>query len=83
MTLEKVNDLMVLCELEQSILCLGKIMPDEEGFFTSEIDYPRVRKFENLQEKYTYGWYIAEQNIEEQLLYICLLYTSPSPRDCS
>lgn len=31
MTLEKVNDLMILCELEQSILCLGKIMPDDEG----------------------------------------------------
>lgn len=67
MTLEKVNDLMVLCELEQSILCFGKITPDEEGFFTSEIDYPRVRKFENLQDKYTYGWYIAEQSIEDQI----------------
>ena len=70
MKLEKVNDLMVLCELEQSILCLGKITPDDEGFFTSEIDRPRVRKFENLQEKYTYGWYIAEQTIEDQILFI-------------
>lgn len=67
MTLEKVNDLMILCELEQSILCLGKIMPDDDGYFTAEIDYPRVRKFENLQVKYTYGWYIAEQTIEEQI----------------
>lgn len=70
MTLEKVNELMVLCELEQSILCLGKITPDDEGFFTSEIDRPRVRKFEKLQEKYTYGWYIAEQTIEEQIQFI-------------
>ena len=67
MTLEKINELMVLCELEQSILCLGKITPDEEGFFTSEIDRPRVKKFEDLQEKYMYGWYIAEQTIEEQI----------------
>lgn len=67
MTTEKINDLIILCELEQSILCLGKINPDEEGFFPSDIDLPRVRKFEGLQNKYRYGWYIAEQTIEEQI----------------
>lgn len=67
MKLEKVNELMILCQLEQSILCLGKIMPDNDGFFTSEEDWPRTRKFENLQEKYTYGWYIAEQSLEDQI----------------
>ena len=33
MTLEKANELMVLCELEKSILTIGRIKPDESGFF--------------------------------------------------
>lgn len=63
----KIEELKVLCELELSILNDGKIQADESGFFESEKDRDRVRGLGDLQEKYTYGWYIAEQTIEEQI----------------
>ncbi len=70
MTLEKVNELMVLCELEQSILCLGKIEEAKEGYFADEIENPRLEKFYRLQNKYHYGWYIARDDIDEQIVQI-------------
>lgn len=63
----KIEELKVLCELELSILNDGKIEADESGFFESLKDRDRIRGLAELQEKYTYGWYIAEQTVEEQI----------------
>lgn len=63
----KIEELKVLCELELSILNNGKIEADESGFFESLKDKDRIRGLIELQEKYTYGWYIAEQTVEEQI----------------
>ena len=67
MTLEKINELMMLCELEQSILCFGKIKEAQEGYLADEIENVRLSKFYSLQDKYHYGWYIAHDNIQEQI----------------
>ena len=63
----KIIELMILCKLEMSILTNGKIKPDNTGYFASDIENDRLDMFYKLQEKYHYGWYIAEQPIEEQL----------------
>lgn len=63
----KIEEIKVLCELEQSILNDGKIVPDESGFFESEKDKERVTGLSKLQDKYTYGWYIAKETMEEQI----------------
>lgn len=48
----KIKELKTLCELEFSILNSRKI--DLECLY-------------DLQDKYTYGWYIAEQTMDEQI----------------
>ena len=63
----KQKELLELCKLEQSILTNGKINPDKEGYFPSEKDSGRVSKLGELQEKYTYGWYIARECLEDQI----------------
>ncbi len=63
----KIEELKVLCELELSILNDGKIDPDPDGYFESKKDRERLIDFTELQEKYSYGWYIARQSIEEQI----------------
>lgn len=63
----KQRELLELCKLEQSILTGGKINPDKEGLFPSEEDNKRVSELGKLQEKYTYGWYIARECLEDQI----------------
>lgn len=67
MNKDKIEEIKVLCELELSILNDGKVVADESGFFESLKDRDRVRGLGELQEKYAYGWYIAEQTVEEQI----------------
>lgn len=63
----KIEELKKLCELELSILNNGKIDPDKDGYYEATYDRCRVKDLGDLQEKYTYGWYIAEQTMEEQI----------------
>lgn len=63
----KIEELKVLCELELSILNDGKIEGDESGFFESVKDRNRTKGLADLQEKYSYGWYIAERTVEDQI----------------
>lgn len=63
----KQKELLELCKLEQSILTDGKINPDTEGYFPCAEDEPRVKEFAKLQDKYTYGWYIARECLEDQI----------------
>lgn len=64
---QKYSEISQLLLLQQSILKDGEIKPDESGFFTSKDDKGRTRSLEVLQDKYTYGWYIAEQSKDEQI----------------
>ena len=63
----KQKELLELCKLEQSILSDGKINPDKDGYFPCEADSERVSVLYKLQEKYSYGWYIAEESLEDQI----------------
>ena len=63
----KLEDLCVLNELENSILSCGKIELAENGLDPVEKDKARLEEFFKLQEKYTYGWYIAQQSLANQL----------------
>lgn len=63
----KIEELKTLCELELSILNDRKIDPDETGFMNAAYDEERLEGLSDLQDKYTYGWYIAEQTMEEQI----------------
>lgn len=63
----KLEELCVLNELENSILSQGKIELSENGFDPVEKDKPRLEEFFKLQEKYTYGWYIAQESLWEQI----------------
>ena len=65
--LTKQKELLQLCKLEQSILTEGKINSDEEGYFPSKEDEERVKDLYTLQEKYSYGWYIATESLEDQI----------------
>lgn len=67
MNKNKIEDLKTLCELELSILNDGKINTDESGYFESKKDKKRLEGFMKLQDKYTYGWYIAPLPMEEQI----------------
>lgn len=58
MSRETALDLFVLTKLEETILTKDRITDEDV------VDLSRV------QEKYTYGWYILEQPVEEQLLSI-------------
>lgn len=64
----KKAELLALQELYNDI-CFGDgaIEPDESGYFTSDKDNERTKILSELQDKYTYGWYIAEQSKDEQL----------------
>ena len=64
---EKTKDLIELCKLELSILTDGKIIPNKSGIFPSIMEQERVHELGKLQEKYNYGWYIAEQSMEDQI----------------
>ena len=56
MSRETALDLYVLTKLEETILTKDRITDEDI------VDLSRV------QEKYTYGWYILEQSVEDQLL---------------
>lgn len=64
----KKAELLALQELYNDI-CFksGAIGPDESGYFISDKDKERTKILSELQDKYTYGWYIAEQSKDEQL----------------
>ena len=63
----KQKELLELCKLEQSILIAGKINSDEEGYFPCPEDEERLTELIKLQDKYTYGWYIARECLEDQI----------------
>ena len=63
----KQKELLELCKLEQSILTEGKINPDAKGYFPCAEDEKRLSELIKLQDKYTYGWYIAKEGIEDQI----------------
>ena len=68
--MNKLNEILLLNRLEENILLVGKI--DEDlcyKKFPTEGDSKRLNvfRFYDLQSKYSYGWYIAEQSLEEQL----------------
>lgn len=63
----KQKELLELCKLEQSILTAGKINSDEEGYFPCPEDEERLTELIKLQDKYTYGWYIARECLEDQI----------------
>ena len=56
MSRETALDLYVLTKLEETILTKDRITDEDI------VDLSRV------QEKYTYGWYILKQSVEDQLL---------------
>ena len=70
---EKLMDIKVLAELKLDIIENGKIRQTETmrgGFrepFECEEDRDRVKGLYSVMDKYTYGWYIAEETLEEQL----------------
>lgn len=72
----KLQEIMNLTKLEESIIMFGKIekvsdvdpLPDDH-YFPCKRDEERLNKyrFYELQEKYKYGWYIAEESLEDQI----------------
>ena len=70
---EKLMDIKVLAELKLDIITNGKIrqMPKElDGFeypFPCKEDEHRIKRLQSVMDKYTYGWYIATETLEEQL----------------
>ena len=70
---EKLMDIKVLAELKLDIIKNGKIRQTEMvcgGFrepFECEEDRDRVRGLYSVMDKYTYGWYIATETLEEQV----------------
>ena len=70
---DKLMDIRVLVELKLDIIKNGKIRQQEgdcfgnEGIFPCDEDMSRVRGLDSLMEKYSYGWYIATETLEEQL----------------
>lgn len=70
MKAEQLIEIKQLTELEMDIMKNGKIQASEEDgleFFVSRQDRFRVRHLDKLMGKYTYGWYIAEESLENQL----------------
>lgn len=73
---EKLMDIKVLAELKLDIIKNGKIRQMEkdcDGFeypFPCKEDEGRINGLESVMDKYTYGWYIATETLEEQLLSI-------------
>lgn len=66
----KYEEIKSLLKLQLDILQNGKIIQDESGLFESEKDRERLQGLFALQDKYTYGWYIAEQSLDEQIISI-------------
>ena len=70
---DKLMDIKVLAELKLDIIKNGKIRQTEEMYqglrepFVHEEDEDRVKGLESVMDKYVYGWYIAEETLEEQL----------------
>ena len=70
---EKLMDIKVLAELKLDIINNGKIRQTEtmcDGFrepFECEEDKCRAKGLYSVMKKYAYGWYIAEETLEEQL----------------
>ena len=71
---EILMDIKVLTELKLDIIKNGKIRQtkeeDVDGLrypFACKEDLDRVKGLESVMEKYTYGWYIATETLEEQL----------------
>lgn len=70
---EKLMDIKILAELKLDIIKNGKIrqMPNDfDGFeypFPCKEDEHRIKGLESVMDKYTYGWYIATETLEEQL----------------
>lgn len=73
---EKLNDIKLLAELKLDIIKNGKIRQmkkDYDGFeypFPCAKDQDRIKGLESVMDKYTYGWYIATETLEEQILSI-------------
>ena len=55
---EKLMDIKVLAELKLDIIKNGKIRKE---------DVDRIENLDSIMNKYTYGWYIAMETLEEQL----------------
>lgn len=70
---EKLMDIKVLAELKLDIINNGKIRQTKtmcDGFrepFECEEDKGRVKGLYSVMNKYAYGWYIAEETLEEQM----------------
>ena len=70
---EKLMDIKVLAELKLDIIKNGKIRQMEKDFDGFEYPFPckedegRIKGLESVMDKYTYGWYIATETLEEQL----------------
>ena len=70
---DKLMDIRVLAELKLDIIKNGKIRQaekDSDGFeypFPCKEDEVRVSGLYSVMDKYTYGWYIATETLEEQL----------------
>lgn len=66
----KLQEIANLTALELDLIQFGKVEKRvEDEPFETEFDSERLDRFhfDKLQEKYTYGWHIAEQSLEEQL----------------
>lgn len=61
------DELKILCELEMDILTNGEITADSTGYFPTKSDNHRLHGLYQLQDKYSYGWYIASDFIDEQI----------------
>ena len=73
----KFEEIKNLALLKADIIINGKIEQKEDPFdvdscFESEKDAERLDKYHffELQDKYTYGWYIAPETLEEQIFSI-------------
>lgn len=73
----KFEEIKNLALLKADIITNGKIKQREDPFdvdscFESEKDAKRLDKYHffELQDKYTYGWYIALETLEEQIFSI-------------
>lgn len=66
----KLQEIANLTALEMDIIQFGKIEKRvEHEPFESAFDFERLKRFhfDELQDKYNYGWYIAEESLEEQI----------------
>lgn len=73
---EKLMEIKALAELKVDIIKNGKIRQqesDSDGFeypFPCKEDEDRIKELNSIMNKYSYGWYIATETLEEQLLSI-------------